>query len=67
MVQYTLKEEVLSESMSGYEPVQELQFIPQYGPVPGYVRGDPLGQVIKLVLKKQGGLDGEWRIAGGEF
>ena len=66
MVQYTRIGGV-AESMSGYEPIQELQFSPQYGPVPGYVLGAPLGKDITLLLKKQGGLNGEWRIAGGEL
>eukprot|EP00798_Chlamydomonas_sp_ICE-L_P006346 gene6346-2972_t len=54
-------------SKSGHEPVLTLQFEPLYGPVPGYDEGSPLGGTVKIVMKQQGGENGEWRITKGSY
>lgn len=49
------------------EQLYEVKFRPTYGSVPGYQEGGALGPDVRVVVKKQGGAEGEWRVMNAEF
>lgn len=66
MIQYRFRSQS-NVIYDGADPMLTLIYEPLYGPVPGYKQGTPLGPEVRLILRKEGGEEGEWRVFRGIF
>lgn len=67
---YKVSYKFLSESkpiLEGSDPLVTLTYQPLHGDVPGYTAGAHLGREVRLILKREGGERGEWRVLKGNF